>query len=164
MGISFHTALFDASMQGTETEKSVIDALDRISEHIELFDTVVIIRGGGSQTDLSWFDNYKIAYHITQFPLPVLTGIGHEKDITVTDLVAYNVLKTPTAVADFIVNSVSETENYLIEMGNSISESVALTVIEKTGTDLIQSRMKLIPVAGLKIAEEKKKLSAILLQ
>lgn len=158
-GFSFHTALFDASMQGTETEKSVIDALDRISEHIELFDVVVIIRGGGSQTDLSWFDNYKIAYFITQFPLPVLTGIGHEKDITVTDMVAYNSLKTPTAVADFIVNAVSETENYLVEMGNSISE-LSLSVIVENREKLDRNRMKLIPAAGLKIAEEKKKLSA----
>ena len=68
-------------MQGTETETSIIEALDRIAEKIELFDVIVIIRGGGSQTDLSWFDNYNIAYYITQFPLPVLTGIGHEKDL-----------------------------------------------------------------------------------
>ena len=158
-GFTFQTALFDASMQGTETEKSVIDALDRISDHIELFDVVVIIRGGGSQTDLSWFDNYKIAYLITQFPLPVITGIGHEKDITITDMVAYNSLKTPTAVADFIVNSVSETDNYLVEMGNSISE-LSLSVISENREKLDRNRMKLIPVAGLKIAEEKKKLSA----
>ena len=158
-GFSFYTALFDASMQGTETEKNVIDALDRISQHIELFDVVVIIRGGGSQTDLSWFDNYKIAYLITQFPLPVLTGIGHEKDITVTDMVAYNSLKTPTAVADFIITAISETENYLVEMGNSISE-LSLSVIDENREKLDRNRMKLIPVAGLKIAEEKKKLSA----
>lgn len=157
-GFSFHTVLFDASMQGTETEKSVIDALDRISEHTELFDTVVIIRGGGSQTDLSWFDNYKIAYHITQFPLPVLTGIGHEKDMSVTDMVAFQSLKTPTAVADFILSSVSETENYLIEMSNSISE-LSLSVIVENKERLERSRMKLIPLAGLKIADEKNKLS-----
>ena len=158
-GFTFHTMLFDASMQGTETEKSVVDALDRISEHLELFDAVVIIRGGGSQTELSWFDNYKIAYHITQFPLPVLTGIGHEKDITVTDLVANQSLKTPTAVADYIVTTVSETENYLVEMGNSISD-LAHSVITKNRERLDRNRMKLIPNATLKIAEEKKMLSS----
>ncbi|MBA4321827.1 MAG: exodeoxyribonuclease VII large subunit [Odoribacter sp.] len=155
----FHTALFDTSMQGTETEKSVIDALDRISENIELFDVVVIIRGGGSQTDLSWFDNYKIAYHITQFPLPVLTGIGHEKDMTITDMVAWQSLKTPTAVADFVIRAVSETENYLLEMSNSISE-LSLSVIRRNSDRIDRSRMKLIPVATMKIADEKRKLSA----
>jgi exodeoxyribonuclease VII large subunit len=158
-GYKFHTALFDASMQGTETEISVIDALNRISEHFDLFDIVVIIRGGGSQTDLSWFDNYNIAFHITQFPLPVLTGIGHEKDITVTDLVAFKSLKTPTAVADFIVSTVSETELFLVEMSNSISE-LSLSVVTENRDRLDRSRMKLIPLASLKIADEKKKLSA----
>ena len=152
---TFYSALFEASMQGTETEKSVIDALDRISEHLELFDAVVIIRGGGSLTDLSWFDNYRIAYHITQFPLPVLTGIGHDKDTTVTDMVAYQSLKTPTAAADFLVNSVSETENYLNEMSNSIIE-LSLSIVNENRDLLDSCRMKLIPLATLKIAEEKK--------
>ena len=158
-GYSFHTVLFEASMQGTDTEISVINTLNHISEHIELFDIVVIIRGGGSQTDLSWFDNYNIAYHVTQFPLPVLTGIGHEKDVTVTDMVAYQSLKTPTAVADFIINKVLETEDWLIRMSNSISE-ISISIIRENRERLDRSRMKLIPVAGVKIADEKKKLSA----
>jgi exodeoxyribonuclease VII large subunit len=158
-GYSFQTALFEASMQGTDTEISVINTLNRISENIELFDTVVIIRGGGSQTDLSWFDNYNIAYYITQFPLPVLTGIGHEKDVTVTDMVAFKSLKTPTAVADFIINSFAETENWLIQMSKSISET-SISIMREFRDRLDMSRMKLIPVAGLKVTEEKKKLSA----
>ena len=162
LNYTFQTVLFDASMQGTETENSIINALDRISEYLELFDIVVIIRGGGAQTDLSWFDNYKIAYHITQFPLPVLTGIGHEKDVTVTDMVAYQYLKTPTAVADYIVNAMSETENYLIGMSKSVSE-ISLTVISENRERLDKSRMKLIPLAGLKIMEEKKKLSTYII-
>jgi exodeoxyribonuclease VII large subunit len=160
-GYSFHTVLFDASMQGTETENSIIDALDRISEHTGLFDTVVIIRGGGAQTDLSWFDNYKIAYHITQFPLPVLTGIGHEKDVTVTDLVAYQYLKTPTAVADFIINTVSETEKYLLQISGSISD-LSLRHIAENRERLDRSRIKLVPLAGSMIAEEKKKTALFL--
>ncbi|MCK7535994.1 MAG: hypothetical protein MZV63_35915 [Marinilabiliales bacterium] len=82
-----------------------------ISEELHRFDAVVIIRGGGSTTDLSWFDSYDIAYHVTQFPLPVLTGIGHEKDLSVTDMVAWRSLKTPTAVADFLVEQTLECEN-----------------------------------------------------
>src|SRR5665647_2206381 len=86
-GYVFYSALFESAMQGTETESGVVDALDRIAVNSNLFDLVVIIRGGGSQSDLSWFDNYNIAYHVTQFPLPLITGIGHEKDISVTDMV-----------------------------------------------------------------------------
>jgi exodeoxyribonuclease VII large subunit len=160
-GYTFQTILFDASMQGIETESSIIDSLDLISEHPGLFDTVVIIRGGGSQTDLSWFDNYKIAYHITQFPLPVLTGIGHEKDVTVTDLVAYQDLKTPTAVADFIINTVSETEKYLIQISGSISE-LSLGAIVENKNRLDKYRMRLIPLAGLIVAEENKKIAILL--
>jgi exodeoxyribonuclease VII large subunit len=158
-GYSFQTILFEASMQGTDTDISVINSLNCISEHFDLFDTVVIIRGGGSQTDLSWFDSYNIAYHITQFPLPVLTGIGHEKDVTVTDMVAYKSLKTPTAVADFIINKFLETEDFLIMMSSSISE-LSKSIIRENRERLDGNKMKLIPVAVVKIAEEKKKLSA----
>ncbi len=111
-------------MQGSETEQGVINALERIASKIELFDTVVIIRGGGSQTDLSWFDNYNIAYYVTQFPIPVLTGIGHEKDLSVTDIVAHRSLKTPTAVADFLIECMSNAESHLNEMSAEIIESL----------------------------------------
>ncbi|MDM7919648.1 MAG: exodeoxyribonuclease VII large subunit, partial [Methanosarcina sp.] len=81
-------------------------ALDRIADH----------GGGGAVSDLSWFDNYNIAFHVTQFPLPVLTGIGHEKDLSVTDIVAYQALKTPTAVADFIIEKTAAAEEILNEL------------------------------------------------
>lgn len=157
-GYTFQTVLFDALMQGKETENSVIDALNRISEHIGMFDTVVIIRGGGAQADLSWFDNYRIAYHITQFPLPVLTGIGHEKDVTVADLVAYQCLKTPTAVADYIITMMSETESYLSGLSDSISQ-LSLQVIVDSRNRLDKSRMTIILLAGQRMADEKGKLS-----
>jgi exodeoxyribonuclease VII large subunit len=105
-GFHFYTHLFPAMMQGSQAEESIVDALDRIYPYEDFFDLVVIIRGGGSQVDLSCFDNYNIAYHITQFPLPVLTGIGHEKDDSIVDLVAHTRLKTPTAVAGFILEGV----------------------------------------------------------
>lgn len=115
-GYAFYTTLFEAVMQGSDTEKSVIAALDRIADHVQHFDVVVIIRGGGAVSDLSWFDNYNIAFHVTQFPLPVLTGIGHEKDLSVTDIVAYQALKTPTAVADFIIEKTAAAEEILNEL------------------------------------------------
>jgi exodeoxyribonuclease VII large subunit len=121
-GYTFYTALFDSAMQGADTEKDIIDALNKIADYIEIFDLVVIIRGGGSQADLSWFDNYNIAYHVTQFPLPVLTGIGHEKDMSVTDLVAHKALKTPTATAEFIIECISDAENHLYEMWQRIKD------------------------------------------
>jgi len=121
-GYVFYTALIETPMQGTETEQGVISALDKIAVNSSLFDLVVIIRGGGSQTDLSWFDNYNIAYHVTQFPLPVITGIGHEKDMSVTDMVANKSLKTPTAVADFIIDAMASSENQLLEMSSEIRD------------------------------------------
>ena len=107
-GIAFHTELFPAAMQGVEVEKTVIAQLDEIFKRERDFDAVVIIRGGGARTDLRWFDSYEIAANVAQFPLPVFTGIGHDKDQSITDLVANTSLKTPTAVAEFIINTCSE--------------------------------------------------------
>lgn len=129
-GYVFYTALFEAAMQGTETEAGVISSLDRIADNANLFDVVVIIRGGGSQTDLSWFDNYNIAYHVTQFPIPVLTGIGHEKDLSVTDMVAYQALKTPTATADYLIDCVADAESRLNELSKGITENSRLILEE----------------------------------
>ncbi|MBK7134361.1 MAG: exodeoxyribonuclease VII large subunit [Bacteroidales bacterium] len=121
-GYTFYTALFDSAMQGSDLENDIINALNKIADNSEQFDLVVIIRGGGSQADLSWFDNYNIAYHITQFPLPVITGIGHDKDMSVTDLVAHKALKTPTATAEFIIECLSDAENHIYEMWQRIRE------------------------------------------
>ena len=154
----FYTALFETTMQGKETEQSVINALDRIAYHIDLFDVVAIIRGGGSQSDLSWFDSYNIAYHITQFPLPVITGIGHEKDITVTDMVAFKSLKTPTAVADHLIECVAETEGLLENIADQISDASSM-IIEVNQKRLDTFRMKLIPTAKLMVSNHKEELS-----
>lgn len=159
-GYVFHTALFEAVMQGEETEGSIISALNRISEHTSLFDAVVIIRGGGSQSDLSWFDNYNIAYHITQFPLPVLTGIGHEKDLTVADIVAFHALKTPTAVADYLIEKMVSAENMLEELGNAIS-SLASEIIDDKKELIGSWRLRLLPVTGMMLTSERKNLSAL---
>ena len=97
-----HTELFEAMMQGESCDESVVSALRAIAERAEEFDAVAIIRGGGSTSDLEWFNSYNIALTVTQMPLPVLTGIGHDKDTSVTDMVAHTMLKTPTAVAQWI--------------------------------------------------------------
>ena len=158
VGYVFYSALIETSMQGTETEQGVISALDRIALNAHLFDLTVIIRGGGSQTDLSWFDNYNIAYHVTQFPLPVITGIGHDKDISVTDMVAYRSLKTPTAVADFLIDSVAATDNHIIEMSSEIIGSSKI-IIEKNRNRIDTSGNKLFPLTKIILSAIKDKLS-----
>jgi exodeoxyribonuclease VII large subunit len=162
-GYCFFTTLIEASLQGSETEQSVINALDKIASEYQSYDIVVIIRGGGSQSDLSWFDNYNIAYHITQFPIPVITGIGHEKDISVTDLVAHRALKTPTAVADFLIESVATVENHIIEMSSEII-SASRIIIEKNKNIIESSRIRLLPLTRLMISELKDKLSSEIIE
>lgn len=115
-GFAFYPRLFPAIMQGERVETSVIAALDRIYAESEKWDVVVIIRGGGATSDLSGFDTYDLAASCAQFPLPIITGIGHERDDTVIDLVAHTRVKTPTAAAEFLVNHLRQTaeqlENY----------------------------------------------------
>jgi len=162
-GYVFLTTLFETPMQGNDTETGVVRAFDRIAGHLENFDLAVIIRGGGSQTDLSWFDNYNIAYYITQFPLPVITGIGHEKDLSVTDIVAHQSLKTPTAVADFLVECMNNTENHLNEISNLIFEN-SRNILENNKMRIDTFRVNLIPVAKMMISEFKEDLSRVLIE
>ena len=157
-GYVFYSALIETSMQGTETEQGVISALDKIAINAHLFDLVVIIRGGGSQTDLSWFDSYNIAYHVTQFPLPVITGIGHDKDISVTDMVANRSLKTPTAVADFLIDCVSATDNRIISMTSDIID-LSRIIIEKNRNTIETAGIKLLPLTRILLSGIKDNLS-----
>lgn len=106
-GLCFYTHLFPAIMQGQQTESSVISALERIALNEDLFDVVVIIRGGGASADLASFDSYELALNIANFPLPVITGIGHDRDQTVLDHVAHTSVKTPTAAAALLIDTLS---------------------------------------------------------
>ncbi len=162
-GYVFYTALYDTAMQGEDTEPGIISSLDLIGEQADLFDVVVIIRGGGSQTDLSWFDNYNIAYHITQFPLPVLTGIGHEKDLTVTDMVACRALKTPTAVAGFLIDCMNEAEAVISGLSQEIRSSTGL-ILERNRSGIENARIRLIPAARIMVAKLRERLSVRMLE
>ncbi len=162
-GYVFYTSLIETAMQGTETEQGVISALDKIAENSHLFDLVVIIRGGGSQADLSWFDSYNIAYHVTQFPLPVLTGIGHDKDMSVTDMVANRSLKTPTAVADFLIDCMAATETHLIDICSEITDRSRI-IIEKYRNQIEVSRIRLIPLSRIMISGMKDTLSGKIIE
>lgn len=119
-GYTFYFKLFPSIMQGMQAEESIIHSLEKIYEYEDFFDIVVIIRGGGSQADLSCFNNYLLAANIAQYPLPVLTGIGHDKDESVADLVAYHKLKTPTAVAEYIIEKTAEFEDNLTAIKDTI--------------------------------------------
>jgi exodeoxyribonuclease VII large subunit len=114
-GYAFHVHLFPAAMQGARSAASIIEALDRIYRHVDLFDLVVIIRGGGGQIDLGTLDTYDLAANVAQFPLPVLTGIGHERDETIIDRVARLNLKTPTAVADYLLDAFQSLDAALLD-------------------------------------------------
>ena len=123
-GYKIYTVLFPAAMQGDQTEQSIIHALDRINRHEELFDGVVIIRGGGATSDLNSFDSYPLAVNVAQFPLPVITGIGHERDDTVIDMVANTRVKTPTAAAEWIIARMHEADTYAVNLSHTISSEV----------------------------------------
>ena len=152
-GYKFHFKLFPAIMQGNQAESSIIGALEQIYLYEVFFDAVVIIRGGGSQADLSCFDNYNLAYFITQFPLPVITGIGHEKDDSIVDFVAHTRLKTPTAVAEFLITSVSRFDLYLDELTKNFSVGVG-ELLSNARNRIDQFSFVLAPLTREKISKK----------
>ena len=115
-GYRFYTTLFIAAMQGAHTEKSIIEALERIYCQEENFDGVVIIRGGGATSELNCFDSYELAQNVAQFPLPILAGIGHDRDETVIDRIANVRVKTPTAAAEWFISRAMEADRKLAEL------------------------------------------------
>lgn len=127
----FYTKLFPAVMQGERTEESIISALERIYENSHLFDAVAIIRGGGATSELSSFDSYLLAASCAQFPLPIITGIGHERDDTVLDIVAHTRAKTPTAVAEFLTNQMLQAGELLFDIEDSLKETIKEILADK---------------------------------
>lgn len=123
-GLSFSFRLFPAVMQGEQVEQSVVSALDAIAANIDAWDAVVIIRGGGSTSDLYGFDTLALAENVAQFPLPVISGIGHERDDTIVDIVAHTRVKTPTAAAEFLIHH----QEMQIDRLSSFAERLARSV------------------------------------
>ena len=125
-GFQFHTQLFPATMQGEGVEQSIIAALDKIYEaisdaHHPAFDCVVIIRGGGATSDLSGFDTLTLAENVAQFPLPIITGIGHERDESILDMVSHIRVKTPTAAAVLLIDNLKRVWDYLQDSQNILA-------------------------------------------
>ena len=150
-GFVFYTKLFPAIMQGNRSEDSIISALERIYNHLDSFDVVVIIRGGGATSDLSCFDSYLLAASCAQFPLPIIAGIGHERDETVVDIVAHTRAKTPTAVAEYLIDNMANIASELEKTAQNIislvkqrlqNESVQLNVFETKNTLILKSWYK----------------------
>lgn len=123
--------LYEAIMQGSEAPNSIINALHKINK-LDSYDLVVLIRGGGSQLDLECFDDYDLCSHLAQFPIPVITGIGHERDDTISDMVAHTKLKTPTAVAEFIIQGIASYEALVNEEAMKISKMASFIVQNAT--------------------------------
>ena len=125
-GLFFHHHLFPAVMQGTNVEDSIMTALAAIADEADCWDCVVIIRGGGATGDLSDFDSYPLAAAVAQMPIPVIVGIGHERDETVLDFVAHTRVKTPTAAAAFLIDNGAQQLARLDDIQNSIMQGVSL--------------------------------------
>ena len=150
-GYIFCISHFQAIMQGSEAEESIIRAILKVYSQIEKYDLLVIIRGGGATLDLECFDTYGLASHIAQFPIPVITGIGHERDETIADVVANTSLKTPTAVAEFLISGIKEFEETIDSFYAEIFEYVKSTLLEnRTHLEYLSKHLKYISENTLK--------------
>lgn len=141
-GFYFYTELFPALMQGSQVEESVLSALDAINQRVDEFDVVVIIRGGGATSDLSGFDTYLLATACAQFPLPIITGIGHERDDTVLDMVSHTRVKTPTAAAERLIQQLTDVADRLDNLQARVQQGACdLLDREYRRLDALQSRI-----------------------
>jgi exodeoxyribonuclease VII large subunit len=131
-GLAFKTELFQAVMQGNEVENSVVDALNRIAARLDEWDVVVIIRGGGATSDLQGFDSLLLAENVAQFPLPIITGIGHERDDTVIDLIAHTRVKTPTAAAEFLIHHQEQELDMLEDLSARLTDHISQLLYDET--------------------------------
>jgi exodeoxyribonuclease VII large subunit len=130
-GVKFELELFAATMQGDHAPKSIIKALSKIVSEEEKWDIVVIIRGGGATTDLGCFDDYELASHCAQFPLPILSGIGHTRDLSIVDMVAHRSVKTPTAAAEWLIERTAEQVELINQLVLRLQRATQHTVIQE---------------------------------
>lgn len=157
---NFNVTLFEATMQGEGAEESVVNALSAIAERERDFDVAVIIRGGGSTSDLALFDSYRIALYVTQMPMAVITGIGHDKDVSVVDMVAHYMCKTPTAVGAFLVESATAELNTIYDLSNEFRQ-LSEQMLNNQSSYLAQRKLELCHLASQNISNHSHNLSAI---
>lgn len=127
-GFRFRTQLFPAVMQGEQSPASIIAALQQIADTTDLYDLVVIVRGGGATTDLRNFDDYSLAFHCANFPLPIIAGIGHTRDVSVVDMVVHTSVKTPTAAAEWLIAAMQAQADRLGELQLRLQRVVQMAV------------------------------------
>lgn len=144
-GFVFYTKLFPAPMQGNGVEQGIIGALDCIARNSELWDVVVIIRGGGAVSELSCFDTYELANNCAQFPLPIVTGIGHRRDESVLDIVAHTSAKTPTAAAELLVHAMLAQAQWIATVQQDVVDAVRNRMAGEKHR--LQSLVQRLPVA-----------------
>ena len=130
-GVKFELELFAAVMQGDAAPKSIIKALNKIVNEEEKWDIVVIIRGGGATTDLGCFDDYELANHCAQFPLPILSGIGHTRDMSIVDMVAHTSVKTPTAAAEWLIERVAEQVEIINQLALRLQRATQHAIVQE---------------------------------
>ena len=141
-GFAFQTRLFGATMQGEGAEKSILAALEAIEADAEQFDAVAIIRGGGATTDLSCFDRYTLCAVCAQFELPIISGIGHTRDVSVLDLVAHEALKTPTAVAEWLIHRMDDQMGRIADLLVRLQRTAERQIlIRQHKVELLEQRM-----------------------
>ena len=165
-GYAFTVTLFDAVVQGAAAEESLVAALCAVAERADEFDAVVLIRGGGSASDLSCFNSYRLCSHVAQFPLPVITGIGHDKDTSVADMVAHTALKTPTAVAAWLTERMARSEAWLDESARRLREMTEARTrgerlrLERLASDVSHGAAALTATCGARLDLLREQLAA----
>lgn len=160
---AFYPRLFPAIMQGNMAETSIIGALEKIYKHVELFDVVVIIRGGGATTDLSCFDSYNLAINCAQFPLPIIAGIGHQRDVSILDMVAHTSVKTPTAAAEYLISALEKAEEEIDELASELC-NITSNIIQKEHKSLELYMLKIKQASRTGFLKEQNRLSNYLFQ
>lgn len=153
-GYYFQVELFPAVMQGDDAESSILSALDDINARLSSFDVVVIIRGGGAISDLSCFDTYLLAAACAQFPLPIITGIGHERDNTVLDSVAHTRVKTPTAAAEYLIGCMDAAADALCTLTVRLRDKVRARLLQERLQ--IESLKRRMPTVAYRCLSEAK--------
>lgn len=151
-GFRFAVSLFAAPMQGNKVEEGIIAALDAIASDAIPWDVVVIIRGGGATSDLSCFDTYDLANNCAQFPIPIITGIGHQRDDTLLDIVAHTRVKTPTAAAEVLIHSMLMQAERVASLQQAISEAATRTLTDERHR--LQSLLHRLPNAAMLMLQQ----------
>lgn len=155
-GFNFQVQLYPAVMQGDTASRSIINALSAIADQEEEWDVVVIIRGGGASTDLSCFDDYELASHCAQFPLPIVSGVGHTRDVSVVDLVVHHSVKTPTAAAEWLIDRVAVQIERVGEMQLRLQRAVEIKITRERSRMLVVEQRMINAIRHMVLREEGK--------